>query len=84
MKFKDLFNWRTDRYPSYYTEYPQEDQLETTYEMSNLLAQWYLESFEIKIPEYHYTFEDFDFLLAGQERAWTILRKFFYLLFNSC
>ena len=61
MKFKDLFNWRTDRYPSYYTEYPQEDQLETTYEMSNLLAQWYLDSFEIKIPEYQYTGEDFDF-----------------------
>ena len=61
MKFKDSFNWKTDRYPSYYTDYPQKNQLETTNEMSNLLAQWYLDSFEIKIPEYQYTGEDFDF-----------------------
>ena len=69
MKFKDLFNWRTDSYPSYYTEYPQEDQLETTYEMSNLLAQWYLDSFEIKIPEYQYTGEDFDFSTRWSEES---------------
>ena len=69
MKFKDLFNWRTDSYPSYYTESPQEDQLKTTYEMSNLLAQWYLDSFEIKIPEYQYTGEDFDFSTRWSEES---------------
>ena len=54
MKFKELF--RTDRYPSYYTKYSQEDQLETTYETSNLFAQWYLDIFEVK-----YTGDEFDF-----------------------
>ena len=61
MKFIDLFNWRTDHYPSTYPVNSNDSQLETSYEMSNLLAQWYLDSFEVKIPEHQYTDEDFQF-----------------------
>ena len=61
MPFKELFNWRTNNYPSNYTIHSPDDQLETTFVMSNLLAQWYLDSFDIKIPEYQYTDEDYEF-----------------------
>ena len=61
MSFRELFDWRTDRYPSTYTAERQDDQLETTYEMNNLLAQWYLESFGVEIPENQSTSEDREF-----------------------
>ena len=74
MKFIDLFNWRTDHYPSTYPVNSNDSQLETAYEMSNLLAQWYLDRFEVTIPEHQYTYEDFQFSSHwARGRVWKIL-----------
>ena len=84
MKFIDLFNWRTDHYPSTYPVNSNDSQLETSYEMSNLLAQWYLDSFEVKYQNTNTQMKISSFLLTGQGRAWIILPRFCSLWFNSC
>ena len=35
--------------------------LDTTQEITHVLAQFYLESYKVKIPEYQYTSQDFEF-----------------------
>ena len=58
--FRDLLDWRYAHYPSINSEEIEMD-LDTTQEITEVLAQFYLESYEVKIPEYQYTCQDFEF-----------------------
>lgn len=58
MKYKDLFDWRMQHYPSIYDLNTDIGNLNASEEISDILREWYLESNNIKIPEYLFTDED--------------------------
>ena len=59
--FRDLLDWRHDHYPSINNEESEMMDLDTTQEVTEVLVQFYLESYSVKIPEYQYTSQDFEF-----------------------
>ena len=61
MSIRDLIKWRAENYLSTFKRDNEGFKLEISYEISNILAEWHLESKNIKIPQYQYTTEDFEF-----------------------
>ena len=52
--------------------------LDTSQEVTEILVQWYLESFEIKIPMFQYTKEDFEFSTKWQQKSMDYTTKVLY------
>ena len=51
---------------------------DTSQEMTEILIQWYLESFEIKIPVLQYTNDDFEFSTHWQQKRMDYTTKVLY------
>ena len=58
MNFKDLIDWRMQHYPSIYVQDHWNYNLSN--DISEILREWYLESNNIKIPEFLLTEQDFE------------------------
>ena len=60
MNFKELLDWRLQHYPSVYELDSDIGNYNIGEEITDILRAWYLESFNIKIPEFLVTDEDFE------------------------
>ena len=56
---------------------------DTTQEMSEVLNQWYLESFGVKIPIYQYTNEDFEYSTHWQQKSMNYSTKVLQPVLNE-
>ena len=61
LPFRDIIDWRQHQYPSITSVINELIDFDTSQEICDVLAQFYLESHEIKIPEYQHTTLDFEF-----------------------
>ena len=61
LSFREILDWRLDNYPPQSSPDGELIDFDTTQEISDILVKYYLESNEIKIPEYQYTSQDFEF-----------------------
>ena len=53
--------WKSQYYPSAYDENSEVTNRETSLEISEILSEWYLESYNIQIPIFQFTDEEFKF-----------------------
>ncbi|KAI6657828.1 hypothetical protein LOD99_570 [Oopsacas minuta] len=76
--FKNLLEWSQEHFPS--TKIPETRlmTLDTSHEVTEILIQWYLESFETKIPILQYTKEDFELSTKGQQKSMDYITKVLY------
>ena len=61
LSFQEILDWRHDHYPLINSAIDETMDLDTTQQICDILTQFYLESYEVKIPEYQYTSQDFEF-----------------------
>ena len=61
MDFRDLLDWKNEYYLSAYEENSEVTNRDTSLEISEILSEWYLESYSIRIPIFQFTDEDFKF-----------------------
>ena len=57
--YKDLLDWRLENYPSVLNI--DTDVSNASYDISEILKEWYSQSQDIKVPLFQYTDEDFAF-----------------------
>ena len=84
MDFEDLLDWKNEYYPSAYEENSEVTNRDTSLEISEILSEWYLESYSIKIPISNSQMKTSNFHHIGVKRVWTTLPRFFSLLSNNC
>ena len=75
LPYDELLEWRVDNYPS--TNNCEDELLDfdTTQEISEILTTYYLEAYEIKIPYYQYTSQDFEFATKWQTESMNYATK---------
>ena len=69
MDFEDLLDWKNEYYPSAYEENIEVTNRDTSLEISEILSEWYLETYIIKIPIFQFTDEDLIFHHIGVKRV---------------
>ena len=83
LPFKELFDWRHCHFPP--TNFPENRLMDfdTSQEMSEVLSQWYLESFGVKIPIYQYANDDFEFSTRWQQKSMNYSTKVLQPVLNE-